>query len=648
MGWEQVVFPLTSFSECQGTIVNFDCCENRYSKYSSNTQQLIDFIDQYVSGSFLDTANIAKDSRTTIYEKDGYILQIAPYDIRTGYVGPGIELYFEFPDGSEHVRLRNDGRYSQTNKVYAKIALAINEDTSQGVCVIGSYTESYSTSLNPSEPSPSQTTYTRLYEWITNAKPGPPKPQGDATCKVNYYLQEDDYEYSKLTFKEDTPPIDMNDGYVQDILASQSSVNIENLVEGQKYYFTIFTNKSESEPFSYIVGEAPIPEVNGIIIYKNGRIYRDDSIVSSDPYCSADGYTPGRARLDSWNIEYKSDSIEISTINSSYTDGTPYFSVDFNLSTKTGTRITKPLIATVSQLYNSRTVLTNVLKIKFEINLTMQSSNYNKFSPRFYYGGLHNGSSVIRSSYIAQYLTDKSHVSGNYIIADSSESFGISETLEIPVYYYDYNTGSSYSFTSEAPHLWFDLGESPTYSGPSNFNLKINIKQILCEMNQVSLPKKDDEFYICVHGYGENGPVLWTIEELYSEVKKLGHNSFVLYPSYKTYSNTMYSIWPFTMNVTDDLYVCKDKYITNQNYYFAIGVSSSGVYSQDWFYDSNNDMTKTLKQSSGKWGLTQTKTVNNVQYAYNYISQYNNRQTFVFYTEGYKRLYVNNVLLDEK
>ena len=484
--------------------------------------------------------------------------------------------------------------------------------------------------------------------YLPYVPPTPPGPQGDATCKVNYYLQDDEYTYSKITFKEDTPPIDMNDGYVQDILANQSSVNIENLVEGQKYYFTIFTNKSESEPFSYIVGEAPIPEVNGIIIYKNGRIYRDDSIVSSDPYCSVDGYTPGRARLDSWNIEYKSDSIEISAINSSYTDGTPYFSVNFNLSTKTGTRITKPLIATVSQLYNSRTVLTNVLKIKFEINLTMQSGNYNKFSPRFYYTGLHNGNSVEMSSYIAQYLTDKSHVSGNYIIADPSESFGISETLEIPVYYYDYNTGSSYSFTSEAPHLWFDLGQAPTYSGPSNFNLKINIKQIVCEMNQVSLPKKDDEFYICVHGYGENGPVLWTIEELYSEVKKLGHNSFVLYPSYKTYSNTMYSIWPFTMNVTDDLYVCKDKYITNQNYYFAIGVSSSGAYSQDWFYDSNNDMTKTLKQSSGKWGLTLTKTVNNVQYAYNYISQYNNRQTFVFYTEGYKRLYVNNILLDEK
>lgn len=102
---------------------------------------------------------------------------------------------------------------------------------------------------------------------------GNESPQGDATCKVNYYLQDDKYTYSKITFKEDTPPIDMNDGYVQDISASQSSVNIENLVEGQKYYFTIFTNKSESESFPYIVGpvitdwvnaELPSPMVSAI------------------------------------------------------------------------------------------------------------------------------------------------------------------------------------------------------------------------------------------------------------------------------------------------------------------------------------------------------------------------------------------------
>ena len=104
--------------------------------------------------------------------------------------------------------------------------------------------------------------YSEYEEYVLSRVTPPPTPQGDATCKVNYYLQENDYEYSKLTFKEDTPPVDMNDGYVEDIDASQSFINIENLVEGQKYYFTIFTNISESEPFPYIVGPVITDWVN--------------------------------------------------------------------------------------------------------------------------------------------------------------------------------------------------------------------------------------------------------------------------------------------------------------------------------------------------------------------------------------------------
>lgn len=264
MGWEQVVFPLTSFSECQGTIVNFDCCETFLHTNSTEEASVRNFIDQYISGSFFDTVDIPYNPEyTTVYENEGYVLQVTRTYHGGQSAGPGIKLYFKFPDGSSDIVLQSN--YAPSGKLYAKIALAINEDTERGVCVIGYYLyggAAYFAYVIPSEAEPSQTTYTRLYEWITNAKPGPPTPQGDATCKVNYYLQDDEYTYSKITFKEDTPPIDMNDGYVQDISASQSSVNIENLVEGQKYYFTIFTNKSESESFPYIVGPVITDWVN--------------------------------------------------------------------------------------------------------------------------------------------------------------------------------------------------------------------------------------------------------------------------------------------------------------------------------------------------------------------------------------------------
>jgi len=140
---------------------------------------------------------------------------------------------------------------------------------------------------------------------------GNESPQGDATCKVNYYLQDDEYSYSKITFKEDTPPIDMNDGYVQDISASQGSVNIENLVEGQKYYFTIFTDKSESESFPYIVGpvitdwvnaELPSPMIIGELTkpYKFENFTEIEHITSAETHRLGFLYTKYNGTGNAW------------------------------------------------------------------------------------------------------------------------------------------------------------------------------------------------------------------------------------------------------------------------------------------------------------------------------------------------------------
>lgn len=79
------------------------------------------------------------------------------------------------------------------------------------------------------------------------------------SVKVSYYLPDDTYTYSKLTYNSEHEPEDKDDGTSIDILPTNTSVNVNGLQENMLYYFTIFTNKSESEPFPFIVGEVPGP-----------------------------------------------------------------------------------------------------------------------------------------------------------------------------------------------------------------------------------------------------------------------------------------------------------------------------------------------------------------------------------------------------
>ena len=80
-------------------------------------------------------------------------------------------------------------------------------------------------------------------------------PVEKATCRVNYYLPDSDYTYTKITYKMNDKPQSVNDGTIVNIDPSQSSVDISNLTVHGNYWFTIFTNKSESEAFPYTVEE---------------------------------------------------------------------------------------------------------------------------------------------------------------------------------------------------------------------------------------------------------------------------------------------------------------------------------------------------------------------------------------------------------
>lgn len=77
---------------------------------------------------------------------------------------------------------------------------------------------------------------------------------GNATIRVNYYLPDDNYEYARITYKKNDKPESVNDGTIVPISPNDSYVDIPKFVEGQSYWFKIFTNKSESEAFGYTVG----------------------------------------------------------------------------------------------------------------------------------------------------------------------------------------------------------------------------------------------------------------------------------------------------------------------------------------------------------------------------------------------------------
>ena len=95
---------------------------------------------------------------------------------------------------------------------------------------------------------------------------------GDATVRVNYYLPDSDYEYARITYKKNDKPESVNDGTIVPISPSDSYIDIENLVEGKSYYFKIFTSKSESEAFPFLVPE--------LIDYGN-MIFNDNSEITA-------------------------------------------------------------------------------------------------------------------------------------------------------------------------------------------------------------------------------------------------------------------------------------------------------------------------------------------------------------------------------
>ena len=92
-----------------------------------------------------------------------------------------------------------------------------------------------------------------------------PSPYYGAKLRVTYYLPDDNYEYAKITYKKDEKPANVDDGDSVTIVKNSMIRNIEGLDIRCNYWFTIFTNKSESESVNFNIRENTYKWQNAIL-----------------------------------------------------------------------------------------------------------------------------------------------------------------------------------------------------------------------------------------------------------------------------------------------------------------------------------------------------------------------------------------------
>lgn len=465
-----------------------------------------------------------------------------------------------------------------------------------------------------------------LYDAIS--KVTPPVPQGDATVKITYYLPNDDYEYAKIVYKQGERPNDVTDGQSVDISPTDTEVTIEGLFEHKNYWFAIFTDKNESEALDYLVNDyiPPEPEDPDIMLLSGGQLKRE-SLVES-PYVNAEYYNTAIAELrsDGYYLE-----VSDSASTSHYASNATKYRV--TLTQSQGTSGYKPLINTLCQESKTNYLAYNFVKIKCDVDITMPAGS--GFSIRPYMFATPENSGVSRATsgkYLANLIEDKTHITDNIRInSDPNTSFTIKQSMEFELVYNNFKT------ESYEPSLQFNIN----CIGINPFTFKMKIKEIKVEMHKTIATRPTDEFYIAASSTSSG--YKWTASEIYQFVKSLGYNAFVLEPKSSTYDSTRYWVIPLNITVPENMYVCKDYGITNANNYFAIGYETSETLTGLPTYCSTS--TKTLEITSTTVGFTFSTTKDGHTYRYRRISYTSGRMSFVFYTEGYKHLYVNNVLV---
>lgn len=72
---------------------------------------------------------------------------------------------------------------------------------------------------------------------------------------VKYEVPYSVYEYCKIVYKEGDIPMSIEDGVAKDVDFDNEEVTISGLAEDTLYYFVVFTNKTQSEPYIFRTGK---------------------------------------------------------------------------------------------------------------------------------------------------------------------------------------------------------------------------------------------------------------------------------------------------------------------------------------------------------------------------------------------------------
>lgn len=262
MAWNNIELTIGT-----GTIINYNLCGategfrtivNNYYATRSELNSMITWNNCYPTIQALNIGDYVIGNSTI-----GLKLTNRTTDIN------GVQNYFTLIQNNENTRYSitiGDTTISYPRRQWELcICAAIDEDTQKG-CIFfvtcSDYSSPYdnqrlfyidSTGVDSGGSYP-YSLYSRgannlMYMLLKNSVP---QPVG-ATLKVTYSIPKDTYTYCKLTYKKDERPNDVNDGTSIDISPNSKTVNVEGLDENQLYYFTIFTDKNESESFPFTV-----------------------------------------------------------------------------------------------------------------------------------------------------------------------------------------------------------------------------------------------------------------------------------------------------------------------------------------------------------------------------------------------------------
>lgn len=170
MAWVQINLDLAYLNVCQGTIVNFDCCENSWINRQSDEANIA-FIAQYLTGDFAKDNDLFPTQETEIYRNGEYSITIKGDGTSASTASQGWQIRFKKDNSDTHLVWQSggNGRYIS----YFKWALAINEEEQKGAFVFGRYShDNYSSSVGRSNSNEdSSNTAINLYNWLVGAIP---------------------------------------------------------------------------------------------------------------------------------------------------------------------------------------------------------------------------------------------------------------------------------------------------------------------------------------------------------------------------------------------------------------------------------------------------------------------------------------------